>query len=107
LKVLQSCFIRLALWSGALRRLYFFVFNRRYIDQSVARRQGECLRCGTCCKLFFSTCMYLTFDAEGKSSCTKYATFRMPNCKIFPINDSDIRDRNFLSDRPCGYRFNK
>ncbi|MDR0687809.1 MAG: hypothetical protein LBF55_03865, partial [Prevotellaceae bacterium] len=84
-----------------------FLFNKKYIRQNTAKRRGECLRCGACCRLFFDSCTSLRFDADGKSSCLKYKSFRMPNCKIFPVDCRDIGDRNYFSDSPCGYWFIK
>jgi hypothetical protein len=37
----------------------------------------------------------------------RYKSFRLPNCRIFPIDCRDISDRNHFSDSPCGYRFIK
>ena len=96
---------RLLLWTGVMRRFLLYVFNRKYIEKSVSKRQGECLRCGACCRLVLSRCPHLTFEEDGKSSCTKYNTTRMPNCVIFPIDHRDIRERNIVSPTPCGFSF--
>jgi hypothetical protein len=29
----------------------------------------------------------------------------MPNCKLFPVDYRDIRDRNAVSNNACGYHF--
>ena len=96
---------RLLLWSGVMRRFLLFVFNKKYIRESSSKSRGECLRCGACCRLVVSECPYLTFDADGKSSCTKYNETRMPNCVIFPIDHRDIKERDIVSKIPCGYSF--
>ncbi|MCL2192256.1 MAG: hypothetical protein FWB78_02530 [Treponema sp.] len=98
---------RLLLWSGVIRRFLLYIFNKKYIKKSVAKCQGECLRCGACCRLVVSQCPYLTFDADGKSSCIKYNTTRMPNCVMFPIDHRDIKERDIVSAIPCGYSFNE
>ena len=95
---------RLLLWSGVKRRFLLYLFNRNFIIENISKRQGECLQCGVCCKLAFKKCPYLTFDANGKSSCTKYI-YRMPNCQIFPVDFRDIKERDALSKIPCGYSF--
>ncbi|GMO49140.1 MAG: hypothetical protein Ta2G_05770 [Termitinemataceae bacterium] len=97
---------RLVLWRGVLRRQFLFWFNKKYIEMSKAKRSGECLRCGSCCRLFFSSCPYLKYEDDGKSSCTKYGPKRLPNCITFPIDHKDIKDRNIISKTPCGYEFN-
>jgi len=98
---------RLLLWSGVMRRFLLYVFNKKYIKESVAKCQGECLRCGACCRLVFSQCPYLTFESDGKSSCVKYNATRMPNCVIFPIDRRDIKERDIVSPTPCGYSFER
>ena len=96
---------RLLLWSGVMRRFLLYVFNKKYVKESVSKCQGECLRCGACCKLALKQCPYLAFDANGKSSCTKYDISRMPNCVVFPIDNRDIKERDIVSSTPCGYSF--
>jgi hypothetical protein len=96
---------RLVLWFGVLRRLFLFLFNKKYVEKNISLRKGKCINCGTCCKLFIPHCIHLIFDSDGKSLCKKYKSFRMPNCKIFPIDYNDIKDRNIVSDEPCGYYF--
>jgi len=81
------------------------MFNKKYIKENASKCQGECLRCGACCKLAFRKCPYLTFEANGKSACTKYNIFRTPNCVVFPIDHRDIRERDIISKTPCGYSF--
>lgn len=88
-----------------MRRFFLYVFNKKYVTESSLKRRGECLRCGACCRLIASACPYLTFEADGKSSCVKYATTRMPNCVIFPIDRRDIKERDIVSGTPCGYAF--
>lgn len=96
--------IRVFLLKGVLRRFFLYMFNRAYIQKNTARRKGSCKRCGVCCRLFMTQCVYLRFE-NGRSSCIKYKGFRMPNCGIFPIDERDIKDRDALSNIPCGYYF--
>ncbi|MCL2600826.1 MAG: hypothetical protein FWD88_06570 [Treponema sp.] len=97
---------RLLLWSGVMRRFLLFVFNKKYIQKNALEcKEGECLRCGACCRLVMKQCPYLTFESDGKSSCTKYGATRMPNCVIFPIDQRDIVERDIVSGTPCGYSF--
>ena len=96
---------RLLLWSGVVRRFLLYLFNRKYVGESSAKRRGECLRCGACCRLVVNPCPYLVFDGDGKSSCVKYDSTRMPNCVIFQIDRRDIRERDLVCQIPCGYGF--
>jgi len=96
---------RLLLWSGVMRRFLLYVFNKKYVKANALKCQGECLRCGACCKLALKQCPYLAFDECGKSSCTKYDNSRMPNCVVFPIDDRDIKERDIVSSTPCGFSF--
>jgi hypothetical protein len=96
---------RLVLWFGVLRRFFLYVFNRKYVEQGIAKRKGNCARCGACCTLITGNCVYLSFDSDGKSLCRNYNAFRMPNCRIFPIDNNDIKDRDIVSKKPCGFYF--
>jgi hypothetical protein len=79
--------------------------NRQYIYENHLKRQGKCLRCGACCKLMFKTCPCLKMEPDGKYICIKHESFRLPNCKIFPVDFRDINDRNIISTEKCGYYF--
>ena len=90
------------LW-GKVRRFYLSVFRRRYIRKCAARRQGECARCGACCVLGYR-CQSLRHNGEF-TECAIHK-FRPPNCRVFPIDERDLADRDLiLPDTPCGYRF--
>lgn len=63
------------------------------------QRQGECHRCGACCKLP-TPCAFLRYDADGKNSrCAIYA-IRPPNCRKYPRTASEQ-----LTAAVCGYTF--
>ncbi|MHC6202056.1 hypothetical protein ACYULU_02560 [Breznakiellaceae bacterium SP9] len=98
--------IRILLWLGVLRRFALYVFNRQYVNRSIAARKGECKRCGICCHLVAKKCGMLAIGKNG-TRCRIYTLGRLPNCWIFPIDAHDIRDRNLIAppDVPCGYYF--
>jgi hypothetical protein len=100
-----SLFKRIVLWKGVIRRFVLYLFNKNYIHKTSLKRQGKCLRCGACCKLTFAYCPYLSVDANGRYSCVKHESFRLPNCVVFPIDQHDLLDRNIISQKPCGYSF--
>src|SRR5580704_3858318 len=62
-------------------------------------RQGECNRCGTCCKILF-TCPFLVED-KGVFTCSVY-DHRPPSCRLFPMVPADLRE----VDR-CAFSFEK
>jgi hypothetical protein len=62
-------------------------------------RQGECNRCGACCKILF-TCPFLVED-KGVFTCSVY-DHRPPSCRLFPMVPADLRE----VDR-CAFSFEK
>lgn len=98
-----NIFVRLKLGLGKLRRFYLHTFNRPYVRRNLARRRGECRRCGTCCRLMYN-CPFLD-DSSEVTSCVRHGT-RWFNCRIFPVDERDIEERNLVSrNGPCGYYF--
>ena len=95
---------RFLLGWGKVRRFYLHVFRRGYVERSIARRTGECRRCGACCKLMF-TCPHLD-ESREPFECKVHET-RSNNCRFFPIDERDLRDRDIIMpDQPCGFSFN-
>ena len=91
---------------GKLRRFIFGHFRKKYVEEQQNKRQGECKRCGVCCKLLVN-CIMLTQDKEGIYSC-KIHNRKPSNCNVFPIDEKDLKDRDtILPDVPCGYTFFK
>jgi Fe-S-cluster containining protein len=89
---------------GKLRRLLASKFRRRYIELQLAKRRGECARCGACCRLLFR-CPLLKKNAAGISLCSIHPR-RPQNCRIFPLNEKDLHDRNLVNPKiSCGYFF--
>ena len=73
------------LW-GMVRRYCLTHFWPDYVERQKERRQGECARCGTCCKIVFD-CPYL----EGDNECTCYEE-RALQCRAFPIDERDLEE---------------
>lgn len=95
---------RLILFWGKIRRFYYHQCNSRYITENHARREGECARCGACCWLAHP-CPSLKWDDSGLTYCEIHKR-RAKNCRIFPIDEKDLADRNLiLPNVPCGYSF--
>ena len=96
--------VALVLIKGKLRRFIRHKFFKKGIEASHARREGECARCGVCCNLV-PQCWHLSLDDEGLPLCAKHEC-RPDNCRVFPIDEQDLADRNLLApDVPCGYSF--
>jgi len=88
---------------GKVRRLYYGVFRPGYVRRKAAQRRGECRRCGTCCKLVF-VCPRL--DESGDVPTCKIHDDKPLNCRIFPIDERDLRDRDMVCpDEKCGFYF--
>ena len=88
---------------GKSRRFLYSVFGNGYVTRQLDRRQGECKRCGACCKLLLN-CPFLD-DSKSLCNCRIYE-HTSPNCTIFPLDERDLADRNrILPNEPCGYYF--
>ena len=84
---------------GKARRFVQASLSRQDHDALLARRRGECKRCGGCCKLAFR-CPFLRTDAEGQTSCRIYG-LRFAQCRLFPLHAADLRELR----GECGFRF--
>jgi Fe-S-cluster containining protein len=81
---------------------------RRFVQASLlredpapllAKRQGECNRCGACCKILFR-CPFLGTDAEGQYTCRIYE-HRFAQCQLFPLRAQDLLELG----EECSYTF--
>ena len=97
---------RLKLLWGRPRRFVLNHFRPGYVAAQLAKRRGECARCGACCQMG-AYCRHLVYeDDTGLSACKRYDKFRSMNCRNFPIDERDLADRNLVfPDVPCGYYF--
>lgn len=74
---------------GKIRRFVQAKLVRQDTDQLLSRRQGDCNRCGACCKLLFK-CPFLGTDADGQYTCKIYDK-RFATCRLFPL-PADLRE---------------
>ena len=66
---------------------------RQDTDALLSRRQGECNRCGACCKILFR-CPFLGTDADGQYTCRIYEK-RFAQCRLFPLHPGTcVRSRS-------------
>ncbi|MEI7901131.1 MAG: hypothetical protein WCK89_12840 [bacterium] len=57
-----------------------------------------------CCHLVANKCGALHLQKDGQSTCRLYSVYRLPNCRTFPIDPRDIKDRDLVApETPCGY----
>ena len=83
---------------GKVRRFIQSNFQKAATEQALARRQGDCNRCGACCKILFK-CPFLGEDADGQFTCKIYDK-RFAQCRMFPIHAKDLREV-----AECSYTF--
>jgi hypothetical protein len=88
---------------GQRRRLYLAIFQGDYVSRQMAKRQGDCNRCGLCCQLVFK-CPSLRYE-DGLAACGRYES-RPTNCANFPINEADLDDvRRIAPHTACSFSF--
>ena len=88
---------------GTYRRMHLHWFKSDYIRRQIARREGDCNRCGLCCQLVFK-CQHLRYE-DGLAACGRYEN-RPPNCANFPINQADLDDvRRIAPHAACSFSF--
>ena len=75
---------------GKLRRFVQIRFRQDEVVESLARRRGDCNRCGACCEILFK-CPFLKKHADGSSTCGIYED-RPNQCRLFPIEQRDIEE---------------
>jgi uncharacterized protein len=84
---------------GKVRRFIQANLLREDTDALLAKRKGDCNRCGACCKILFQ-CPFLATDAEGQYTCRIYDR-RFAQCRLFPLHAADLRE---LGEQ-CSYTF--
>jgi Fe-S-cluster containining protein len=84
---------------GKVRRFVQTSVLREQSDALLDKRQGECNRCGACCKILVR-CPFLGTDADGQYTCRVYA-MRFSQCRLFPLRSADLREFG----EECSYTF--
>lgn len=89
--------------AGKLRRYFRVRVYTAKNEELLALRQGECTRCGACCKILFQ-CPFLVEEPASEAgtayTCSIYGK-HFKNCRIFPIVPKDLLD----VEEECGYTF--
>ena len=84
---------------GKARRFFRANIYTAKNEELLARRQGECTRCGACCKILVR-CPFLD-EVDGEYSCQIYGE-HFAQCRIFPLTEKDLRE---IVEEDCGYYF--
>ena len=84
---------------GKTRRFVQSSLLRQDAAPLLAKRHGECNRCGACCRILFR-CPFLGTDAEGQYTCRIYEK-RFAQCRLFPLHAADLLE---LAEK-CSYTF--
>jgi Fe-S-cluster containining protein len=84
---------------GKSRRFVQSTLVRQDTEALLAKRRGECNRCGACCKILFR-CPFLATDSEGQYTCRIYEK-RFAQCRLFPLHAADLREL----EEECSYTF--
>ena len=84
---------------GKARRFFQAKLMREETARGLEARQGECNRCGACCKILFR-CPFLGTDEAGQYTCRIYEN-RAEQCRLFPFNARDLRELT----ETCSYTF--
>lgn len=77
-------------YAGKVRRFALTVFRPVETRRLLSLREGECDRCGRCCRIGY-VCPMLQEMEDGSSRCRAYGV-RPPNCRKFPITARDLDD---------------
>lgn len=94
----------IVLFWGKIRRFYLGYFRKGYVSQQLTKRIKQCKNCGACCRLPYK-CPALFTAGDGRELCKVYE-YRPRNCRIFPLDERDIFDRNIINpNTPCGFEF--
>src|SRR4029453_2377033 len=75
---------------GKVRRFVQATVLREDTDALLARRRGECTRCGARCKILFK-CPFLGPDDDGQYTCRIYDK-RFAQCRLFPLHAEDLAE---------------
>jgi uncharacterized protein len=84
---------------GKVRRFWLANINPSNNEQLLARRKGECNRCGACCKILLK-CPFLIEKSETDFQCAIYGQ-HFNQCRIYPIVPKDLEE----IEGTCSYTF--
>jgi len=84
-----------------IRRHLNVLLRRKHLEKKHRHtRNGDCKRCGNCCKIWFR-CPFLIETDEG-AACKIYSSRPMV-CRVFPLMKRDLEEVRFR----CGFKFDE
>ena len=89
--------------AGKMRRFFRASIYTADNERLLAKRQGDCTRCGACCKILFQCPFLIENPGAGPGdlySCGIYGK-RFNQCRIYPLAPKDLEE----IEEPCGYTF--
>ena len=85
--------------AGKVRRFFRANIYTARNDELLAKRRGECTRCGACCKILVR-CPFLIEEPGPSYKCAIYGE-HFNQCRIYPLVPQDLQE----IEEPCGYTF--
>jgi hypothetical protein len=89
--------------AGKVRRFFRANIYTAENEKLLSKRQGECNRCGACCKILFK-CPFLVenlgADPGNLYTCGIYGE-HFSQCRIYPLVPQDLLE----VEEPCSYTF--
>ena len=89
---------RLLQLQGKIRRYIRANVYTKDNEKMLARRQGDCNRCGACCMILVR-CPFLD-EVEGEYTCQIHGE-HFEQCRIFPLEARDLEE----VEADCSYHF--
>ena len=71
----------------ALRRKYYILFKKAYVEKQLRERKGKCGMHG-CCNLSVFHSFRNCFDRKNPRKCLKWGN-QPPECRIYPFDEED------------------
>jgi hypothetical protein len=93
-------------WASFHRYLMALIAPESYRMRNKERLQGECNRCGHCCRILFD-CPFLYQEPGGPAHCTIYMTKHAPKvCVIFPLDPADLTEiKRAIAPNECSFSY--
>ena len=85
---------------GKVRRFWRANIYTAENEALLARRQGECNRCGACCKILMK-CPFLIEKPDNEYQCAIYGQ-HFNQCRIYPLVPKDLEE---IEGATCSYTF--
>jgi hypothetical protein len=83
-----------------IRRIYYAVFRRDYINESLKHRAGSCKMC-SCCPTRLFSCRHYNYEKKKCTIWEREGFEAIPYfCRIYPF---DEKDKSEFARKHCGY----